>query len=175
MPGRDAYSGLNALLDTVPGAPRASSPPDPGSAPVEKAAPVETRPTPPAPPSPAAGLEKGAAAASSPTPAAAEPTAASAPPVRRRPSARPRPAPARAPAPATGSGPVEKFSLKLPAGLTDRARDVAYWVPGTTLTDLVVQGLETVIDEYQRLHNAGQPFPPRRGPVRAGRPLGRHS
>lgn len=165
MPCRNAFSGLEALLDTVPS--RAGS----GEGEPSPAGPSPVPGNPPPGPAMSAPAEPPPAAE---TPAPAEAPAAAAPARSSRPSASPALRPPRRSASSPAVVPRSTpFSVKIPADLLDRARDAAYWVPGVTLTGMIQEGLRAVIEQLQREHNGGKPFLARRGPVRTGRPLGR--
>ena len=52
--------------------------------------------------------------------------------------------------------------------LLAKARAVAYWTPGLTLSHLVETALQTYLEEWEREHGVSGPPD---GPLREGRPL----
>jgi hypothetical protein len=81
-------------------------------------------------------------------------------------------APRKAQEPATPPPPrpdTEKITTPFPVELIERARDAAYW-DRTTLTGIVVQALADALDRMEK--GRGEPYPPREGELRGGRPFG---
>ncbi len=64
---------------------------------------------------------------------------------------------------------TEKITTPLPVDLIERARDAAYW-DRTTLTGIIVQALADALDRMEK--GRGEPYPPRNGELRGGRPVG---
>ena len=62
----------------------------------------------------------------------------------------------------------ERLTVQLSPGLLDRLRNAVYWTPGTTLAGIVEACISRTLDDME--HERGNPFPPRREPLRAGRP-----
>lgn len=63
----------------------------------------------------------------------------------------------------------ERLTVNLPVELISRARDTVYWTPGLTLAGLAKVALTQLIDQLEQ--ERGEPFPPREGEIRLGRPL----
>ena len=59
--------------------------------------------------------------------------------------------------------------MALDADLVDQARDVAFWTPGVTLTDLVAAGLRLEI--ARRTAERGGNYPRRTAELRPGAPI----
>lgn len=53
--------------------------------------------------------------------------------------------------------------------LINRVRDAVYWTPGLTLTVLAEAALNKKLKRLEP--ERGDPFPPRREPLKAGRPI----
>lgn len=51
----------------------------------------------------------------------------------------------------------------------EKAKDVAFWTPGMTLSALVTAALEAELERREK--ERGEPFPPRSGDLPKGRPL----
>lgn len=70
-----------------------------------------------------------------------------------------------------------KASFYIPAELLDQCRDAVAFLAGPplhlTLAELAEGALREKLDRLQAEFNGGKPFPPHRGRVRAGRPVGR--
>jgi len=52
--------------------------------------------------------------------------------------------------------------------LLARAKSMAYWTPGLTLSRIMEEGLRTYLEELEKTHGKQKPAP---GPLRNGRPL----
>lgn len=80
-----------------------------------------------------------------------------------------------------------RLCVDLPRGLVDELRNVVWWSGGdVTLTTVVQEAIEARLQTYRKLSvqlahphtggavikRSGQPYPPREGAVRRGRPLG---
>jgi hypothetical protein len=63
----------------------------------------------------------------------------------------------------------EKISTLYPVELIERARDAAYW-DRYTLAGIIVQALSDALDRKEK--ERGEPYPPRKGELRSGRPVG---
>jgi len=59
----------------------------------------------------------------------------------------------------------------LPADLAERIKNAVYWTPGLTLGGLAQDALRKAVIQLERERNKGQPFGPRRGELKRGRPL----
>lgn len=82
-------------------------------------------------------------------------------------------------------GSHERISIRLPADKVERLRRIVWYSEGTTITGLIERGLDLVLQVFEGapayLVNpntremlkkpAGEPYPPREGPVRVGRPM----
>lgn len=62
----------------------------------------------------------------------------------------------------------ERLTVQLPPALLDRLRNAVYWTPGTTVAGIVETCISQAIDDMEKAR--GDRFPPRREPLRAGRP-----
>lgn len=63
----------------------------------------------------------------------------------------------------------ERLTAQLPVELIDRARNAVYWTPGLTLAELAAKALKQFLDQLEA--ERGEPFPPRHGELKAGRPV----
>lgn len=63
----------------------------------------------------------------------------------------------------------DRLTLHLPASVVERARNVVYWTPGLTMTELVASVLTEALDRMEK--KRGEPFPVRKGSLRIGRPV----
>ncbi len=63
----------------------------------------------------------------------------------------------------------ERFTAQLPQELIERARNAVYWTPGLTLAELTQTALENCINQLEV--ERGEPFPPRSGKLKTGRPI----
>ena len=63
----------------------------------------------------------------------------------------------------------ERFTAHLPAEVIERARNAVYWTPRLTLAALVEEALENWINQLEA--ERGEPFPPRSGELKTGRPI----
>jgi hypothetical protein len=59
----------------------------------------------------------------------------------------------------------------LPADLAERIKNAVYWTPGLTLGGLAQDALRKAVMQLERDRNKGQPFIPRKGELKRGRPL----
>ena len=59
----------------------------------------------------------------------------------------------------------------LPADLAERIKNAVYWTPGLTLGGLAQDALRKAVTQLERETNKGQPFIPRKGELKRGRPL----
>ncbi len=62
-----------------------------------------------------------------------------------------------------------RMTILLPVDLLDKARDACFYEPGLTMSDLVAKGLKSEISKLEK--RRGEPFPPRAGPIKTGRPF----
>lgn len=67
-----------------------------------------------------------------------------------------------------GRKPKKVVTGKMDADLLDRAKAVAYWTPGLTLSALVEASVRAYLEEWERKNGTPSPAP---GPLRNGRPL----
>lgn len=63
----------------------------------------------------------------------------------------------------------ERITVSIPLSTAERARDAVYWTPGATVATLVTEALEREISRLET--KRGEPFPPRTGNIRTGRPV----
>src|SRR5581483_10855446 len=63
----------------------------------------------------------------------------------------------------------ERFTVHLPVTLVDRLRDAVYWTPGLTLSRMAETAFDAALRDLEA--ERGTPYPPRRGELRAGRPI----
>jgi hypothetical protein len=73
------------------------------------------------------------------------------------------------PSPPVSKSDMEKITTPFPVELIERARDAAYW-DRTTLAGIIVQALADALDRMEK--GRGEPYPPRAGELRGGRPVG---
>jgi hypothetical protein len=66
-------------------------------------------------------------------------------------------------------GPKIRLTILLPSPLVDRVKDVVYWTPGLTLSELAEEAFTTAIQKREKERK--KPFPPRHGKLKAGRPI----
>jgi ribosome-binding protein aMBF1 (putative translation factor) len=98
-------------------------------------------------------------------------------PTKKEPSAAAKPSPQESepiskPAPETQAAKklaTEKISTLYPVELIERARDAAYW-DRDTLAGIIVQALSDALDRKEK--ERGESYPPRKGELRSGRPVG---
>jgi hypothetical protein len=64
---------------------------------------------------------------------------------------------------------TEKITTVYPADLIERARDAAYW-DRDTLAGIIVQALADALERKEQ--ERGESYPPRKGNLRSGRPVG---
>ena len=62
-----------------------------------------------------------------------------------------------------------RFTVSLPSGIIERARNTVFHSPGITLSSLSAIALSREIDRLEQLR--GEAFPARNGPLRTGRPI----
>ena len=62
-----------------------------------------------------------------------------------------------------------RFSVQIDAELVERVRDAAFWTPGLTMADVVEDGVRRALVALEKKN--GGPFQPRKGKVKAGRPV----
>jgi hypothetical protein len=98
------------------------------------------------------------------SPTKKEPLAAEPAPQEPEPISKPAPEPQAVNKPAT-----EKISTLYPVELIERARDAAYW-DRDTLAGIIVQALADALNRKEK--ERGEPYPPRKGELRSGRPVG---
>ena len=98
------------------------------------------------------------------SPTKKEPLVAEPAPQEPEPISKPAPEPQAAKKPVT-----EKISTLYPVELIERARDAAYW-DRDTLAGIIVQALSDALDRKEK--ERGEPYPPRKGELRSGRPVG---
>jgi hypothetical protein len=65
--------------------------------------------------------------------------------------------------------PVDRITVSLQASVVERARTCVFWSPGETMATLVAAALETEVTRREK--QRGEPFPPRKGRIRTGRPI----
>jgi hypothetical protein len=63
----------------------------------------------------------------------------------------------------------QRLSMLLRSELVERLRDAAFWTPGATLAGLVDEAITKALDQMEK--RRGEPFPPRKGQLKAGRPM----
>lgn len=63
----------------------------------------------------------------------------------------------------------KRVTVQLPTELIERIRDIVYWTPGLTLNELAEVAFTNTLSCAELLR--GEPFPPRRGSIRVGRPV----
>lgn len=68
--------------------------------------------------------------------------------------------------------PRERFTVKLPVPVIERARNAVYWTSDLTLAGLTGKALEHYIDLLEA--ERGESFPPRTGELKLGRPFRIH-
>ena len=68
-----------------------------------------------------------------------------------------------------GADEKERCTLRLSRDLMDKLRDAVYWTPGLTLGALAEDALRSCIRDIEQ--SRGEPFPPRAGNLRPGRPV----
>lgn len=73
------------------------------------------------------------------------------------------------PAPHTVHDEKERCTLRISRDLLDKLRDAVYWTPGLTLGALAEEALRTCIHDIEQ--SRGEPFPPRAGNLKPGRPV----
>lgn len=61
----------------------------------------------------------------------------------------------------------ERVTAVLPAELMERARNVVYWSPGTTLAGMIEAGITAEVEKAER--DNGGPFKPRGRALKPGR------
>ncbi len=71
--------------------------------------------------------------------------------------------------PTSNSFKKERFTAHLPVEVIERARNTVYWTPGLTLSELTAAALDKCIDQLEA--ERGEPFPPRSGELKTGRPI----
>jgi hypothetical protein len=64
---------------------------------------------------------------------------------------------------------MEKITTPFPVELIERARNAAYW-DRLTLAGIIVDALADALDRMEK--ERGEPYPPRKGDLRGGRPVG---
>ena len=74
------------------------------------------------------------------------------------------------------SGKLERFTVNLPHGLIEEARDAAVALSGPphflTLSAFTREAFRRELDRLRRQATKGRQFPPRSRPLRRGRPIG---
>lgn len=60
-----------------------------------------------------------------------------------------------------------KFTLQVPDDLLERARNIAYWTPGCTLSSLFLEGLRKQVESFEK--KEGAPFKSRPEELKPGR------
>ncbi len=63
----------------------------------------------------------------------------------------------------------ERLTAQLPQEVMERVRNAVYWTPGLTIAGMATQALEQFLDQIEA--ERGEPFPPRQGAVKTGRPV----
>ena len=64
-----------------------------------------------------------------------------------------------------------RATFHLPVDLLEETRDVVYWVPGLTMTNLTEEALRREIQRIKDVRNAGEEFPSRESDLKRGRPV----
>jgi len=67
------------------------------------------------------------------------------------------------------TGPKVRLTILLSSSLVERVKDVVYWTPGLTLSDMAEEAFTAAIQEREK--GRKKQFPPRRGKLKAGRPI----
>ena len=62
-----------------------------------------------------------------------------------------------------------RMTVLLPPALVERIKDVVYWTPGLTLSELAEEAFTAAIKKRERARK--EPFRPRHGKLKAGRPM----
>jgi len=63
-----------------------------------------------------------------------------------------------------------RVTTQLPLDLAERVRNAVFWTPGLTVSDLMEEALESHLAKLEK--KRGEAFPPRKSPLKAGRPVG---
>ncbi len=63
----------------------------------------------------------------------------------------------------------ERLTAQLPQETMERVRNAVYWTPGLTIAGMATQALEQFLDQIEA--ERGEPFPPRQGAIKTGRPV----
>ncbi len=63
----------------------------------------------------------------------------------------------------------ERLTAQLPQEVMERVRNAVYWTPGLTIAGMATQALEQFLDQIEA--ERGEPFPPRQGAIKTGRPV----
>ena len=71
--------------------------------------------------------------------------------------------------PRHATSPKGRYTIHLPVGLMERAKNATYWTPGLTLAGLAEAGIRTELERVEKKHG---PFKPRERELVGGRPLG---
>jgi len=66
-------------------------------------------------------------------------------------------------------GPKVRLTILLPSSLVERVKDAVYWTPGLTLSELAEEAFTAAIQKREK--GRKKRFPPRRGKLKAGRPI----
>lgn len=63
----------------------------------------------------------------------------------------------------------ERLTVHLSVTLIDRVKNTVYWTPGLTLASLAETALQQLVDQLEK--QRGETFPPRKEPLKGGRPI----
>lgn len=63
----------------------------------------------------------------------------------------------------------QRVTIHIPIDLIERVKNAVFWQPGLTLAEFAEQALAHAIEELE--NERGTPFPPRKKPLRGGRPM----
>jgi len=63
----------------------------------------------------------------------------------------------------------ERLTVHLSVALIDKVKNTVYWTPGLTLASLAETAFQQLVDQLEQ--QRGEPFPPRKEPLKGGRPL----
>jgi hypothetical protein len=67
------------------------------------------------------------------------------------------------------TGPKVRLTILLPSPLVERVKDTVYWTAGLTLSEFAEEAFTAAVQKRER--GRKKPFPPRKGKLKAGRPL----
>lgn len=65
---------------------------------------------------------------------------------------------------------VDRFTAHVRDDLAERVRNAVHFVPGLTVRAITEDGLLRAVEQYEKQHNKGKPFPQRPHALKGGRP-----